>query len=68
MKLITHYDPKPIPDRRFDWSCYDDNYDADWQGEETGWVSDSIVGYGPTEAAAIASYNEQLEDTRDGRA
>jgi hypothetical protein len=24
MKIITHYDPKPIPARWFDWSAIDD--------------------------------------------
>jgi hypothetical protein len=34
MKIITRYDPKPIPDRQFDWCASEDG------GEErhmTGW-------------------------------
>lgn len=55
MKIVTEYWPKPIPIRQFDWSATTDNYDG---------APDSHcpIGYGPTEAAAIADLNEQLED------
>jgi hypothetical protein len=26
VKIVTHYDPKPIPVRIFDWSAVTDNY------------------------------------------
>jgi hypothetical protein len=42
-KIVTRYDPKPIPDRRFDWTAVTDNYDLG-----------SPIGYGRTEAEAIA--------------
>lgn len=50
-KIITHYDPKPIPDRSFDWSAVYDDYDCDWN--QYGYVSQSPVGYGKTEEEAI---------------
>jgi len=50
-KIITRYDPKPIPVRRFDWSAATEDYDLG-----------SPTGYGATEAAAIADLKEQLED------
>jgi hypothetical protein len=33
------YDPTPIPDRQFDYSATGPNYDAEWGGDEDGWVS-----------------------------
>ena len=51
MKIVTHYDPKPIPDRAYDWCAYDDNtYD---QGQPIGW--------GETEKEAIADLTGQLQ-------
>ncbi len=49
MKIITHYDPKPIPIRSFDWSAVTDEYDA---GDPTG--------FGATEIEAIADLREWL--------
>lgn len=46
-KIITDYDPKPIPDRRWDWVAAREGCDdGDW------------VGYGRTEAEAIADLLE----------
>lgn len=28
-KWLITYDPKPIPDRRFDWNCEHDHYDGE---------------------------------------
>lgn len=56
MKIITEYDPKPIPDRRFDWVAYDsDTYDADYD-DERGFYSNSPCGYGRTEQEAIEDF------------
>ena len=55
-KIVTHYDPKPIPDRSFDWSAVSENYDGAPD------APDMPIGYGETEAAAIADLIEQLED------
>jgi hypothetical protein len=45
-----------------EWSAVDDNYDAEWAGEEDGWVSSSPHGHGKTEAEAIADLREQIEE------
>ncbi len=51
-RIKTHYDPPPVPWRRFDWSAVDDRtYD---EGEP--------VGYGETEDDAIADLLAQMED------
>jgi hypothetical protein len=53
-KIITKYDPPPIPLRQFDWSAVDDaTYDIA-----------GCVGYGRTEAEAIADLQSQLEELR----
>lgn len=52
MKIKTAYDPKPIPDRRFDWDAIDDDtYDG----------PGSPIGHGTTEQEAIRDLLEQLE-------
>lgn len=53
MKILTYHDPKPIPSRAFDWSAVDD---STYDGEGCP------VGYGATEADAVADLKEQLED------
>ncbi len=55
-KIETHYWAKPIPDRSCDWTATLDGYDA---GDP--------IGYGATEAEAIADLKEQIEDKRDER-
>jgi hypothetical protein len=56
MRIITSYDPPPIPDRRFDWSAVDDDtYDGAPDQH-------SAIGYGATEEEAIRDLREQLED------
>ena len=47
-KLITTYNPPPIPVRQFDWTCIDENYEGG-----------DIIGTGETEEAAIADYWEK---------
>lgn len=49
-KIITSYDPKPIPMRQFDWSAMRDGYDG---GDP--------IGYGRTEEEAIADLIEEEE-------
>jgi hypothetical protein len=52
VKIKTHYDPKPIPARQFDWSAVDDDtYDG--EGCPCGW--------GATEAEAIKDLQDQME-------
>ncbi len=58
MKISTSFDYPPIPDRQFDWSAIDsDTYDG---APDTS--PPSPIGYGPTEAAAIADLLEQIAD------
>lgn len=52
MKIITHYDPKPISIRQFDWSAVTNNYDGEG----------SPIGYGETEAEAIAELKQIIEE------
>jgi len=49
MNVKTFYDPKPIPDHRFDWSAIGPDYDYD-----------SPIGYGATEAEAIDDLYEMI--------
>lgn len=51
MKIITRYDPPPIPIRSCDWTAVTDNYDLG-----------SPMGHGATEADAIADLMMQLEE------
>ena len=49
VKIVTDFIYPPIPDRRFDWSAVTDNYEGG-----------APIGYGRTEAEAIADLNEQI--------
>jgi len=61
MKIVTHYDPKPIPSRRFDWSAVDDDtYDVDC--DENGYFSRCPIGYGSTEQEAIDDLMDQFAE------
>lgn len=61
MKVVTDYWAKPIPLREFDWSAIDaDTYDSDC--DQNGFYSLGPVGYGSTEADAIADLMEQMEE------
>lgn len=48
--IETHYWPKPVPSRVFDWSAIWDNYEG---GDP--------VGHGPTEEAAIEDLKQDTE-------
>lgn len=54
MKIVTDYWAKPIPLRQFDWSAID--YDT-YGGEPS-----DPIGYGKTEAEAIADLEGQIEE------
>jgi hypothetical protein len=56
MKVRATYVHPPIPDRRFDWSAIDDNY-------EPG----APHGSGPTRRAAIDDLCQQWEEAYDVR-
>lgn len=51
--IKTHYDPPPIPYRGMDWTAVDDRTYGGDPGDP--------VGYGATEAAAVADLLEKLE-------
>jgi hypothetical protein len=53
LNILTAYDPPPIPIRTSDWSAVTDNY--------SGEPSDPI-GYGRTEAEAIADLIYSIEE------
>lgn len=55
MKIVTHYDPKPIPTRQFDWTAVDDDT---YDGAED---SHCPIGYGRTEQEAVAELLEKME-------
>lgn len=56
MTIKTVHVCPPIPVRDYDWQAYDlDTYDPE---------SDMPVGWGRTEAAAIADLMEQIEERR----
>ena len=50
--IRVNYDPKPIPDRRFDWEAVRTDYEP---GEPIGW------GKTPTEAVADLIEEEEFE-------
>lgn len=53
MNIVTHYDPTPIPDRRFDWVAYDDDtYDG---------MPGRPIGYGATRQQAIENFLAEYE-------
>jgi hypothetical protein len=58
MRIVTDYWAKPIPDRSFDWSAYDDDtYDG---AEDSS--NRNHIGYGRTEAEAIADLLRLLDE------
>lgn len=57
MKITTHYVYPPIPLRQFDWMAIDDDT---YDGAEDSRTR-SQIGYGRTEAEAVADLCEQLE-------
>jgi hypothetical protein len=56
MPIVIKYDPKPIPNREFDWSATPENY-------EPG----SPVGFGRTEQEAVDDLLDQLEEIDNER-
>ncbi len=39
-----HFDPPPIPIRTMDWHFAHEDFDASWEGEEDGYVSNGLSG------------------------
>lgn len=63
-KIVTHFDPPPIPLRKFDWCAHSDDYEPGEIDGETGRHvgGDHPVGWGATEAEALEDYLMHLED------
>jgi hypothetical protein len=57
MNITTHFDPKPVPDRGFDWIAVGDGYDG---------APDSAcpIGHGRTESEAVADLERQIATER----
>ena len=51
MKILTEYDPPPIPGRGFDWYAVTSEYEPGHP-----------IGYGATELEARAHLQDQLDD------
>jgi hypothetical protein len=52
-RVVTRFDPKPIPDRQFDWTAVMADYDLGHS-----------IGYGRTEAEAINDLILEIEGVR----
>ena len=62
MKIVTEYYTPPIPLRTMDWSAWDeDTYD----GADDAGPRARLIGYGATEAEAIADLIAQIEEYAD---
>lgn len=54
-KIVTDFDPKPIPNRRFDWTATFDGYDGSEESNEP-------IGRGATEKEAVGELIEKVEE------
>lgn len=57
-----HYDPPPIPIRSFDWTATGPDFDADYQGEEDGFVGNGQQVSAPTRDALVAEIDAWFEE------
>lgn len=57
-----YYDPPPIPIRTMDWHFVHDNFDASYEGEEDGWVSNGLAGHAASLDACKAEIDEMEAD------
>ena len=60
-----HYDPPPIPVRSFDWTATHPDFDASWEGDEDGWVSNGLQVQAATREELIAEI-DAMQDELDG--
>lgn len=56
------YDPPPIPIRSFDWTGTSPDFDASYEGEEDGWVSNGQQVSAGSRDALIAEIDNWFED------
>lgn len=54
----VEFDPPPIPTRDMDWAFSHDDFDASWEGEEDGYVSNGLAG----RASSIEDAKAQIAD------
>ena len=59
MRIRTSFVYPPIPDRRWDWSAVDDET---YDGSDESRGRARVIGYGRTEAEAIADLKQQLAE------
>lgn len=59
------FDMPPIPDRRFDWSATGPNYDADWKGEEDGWVATGGIVHAATYEELLVAIEDAIAAGED---
>lgn len=57
------YDPPPIPIRTMDWEFSHDDFDASWEGEEDGYVSNGLGGRG----SSVEDCKAQIADIEEDR-
>lgn len=62
-KWTIAFDPPPIPVRDLDWSFHHEDYDASWEGEEDGWVSNGLGGRG----VSVEDCKAQIADIEEDR-
>lgn len=62
MTIITTFVYPPIPIRSFDWCATLDGYDPGEPDEDGTYRGGDPIGYGETEADAIAELVDMLED------
>lgn len=48
------YDPPPVPVRTMDYGFAHDDFDASWEGEEDGYVSNGLAGRGASVEDCLA--------------
>lgn len=56
------YDPPPIPIRSMDWHFTHRDFDASWEGEEDGYVSNGLCGSAESVDACKREIAEIEED------
>lgn len=62
------YNPPPIPSRQFDWHATHPDFEADWKGEEDGWVGSHPSFNAPSEKELreeIDAYYIECADSYD---
>lgn len=57
------YDPPPIPVRNCDWHFTHEDYDASYEGEEDGYVSNGLGG----RAASVEACKREIADIEEDR-